>query len=130
MGFNLDRRMYDLLRCMPTIPGASAPSAARRCDRVGGMSDDTLAEDTDITMALHRAGWRVVYAENARAWTEAPATVAAAVVAALPLELRHHAGDVEAPPARSSNGAPPAASAASACRCRPLPGRRPAARAR
>ena len=22
MGFNLDRRMYDLLRCMPTIPGA------------------------------------------------------------------------------------------------------------
>ncbi|CAM5529643.1 Cellulose synthase/poly-beta-1,6-N-acetylglucosamine synthase-like glycosyltransferase OS=Streptomyces griseomycini OX=66895 GN=FHS37_001742 PE=4 SV=1 [Streptomyces griseomycini] len=22
MGFNLDRRMYDVLRCMPTIPGA------------------------------------------------------------------------------------------------------------
>ena len=39
------------------------------------MSDDTLAEDTDITMALHRDGWRVVYAENARAWTEAPESV-------------------------------------------------------
>ena len=39
------------------------------------MSDDTLAEDTDVTMALHRDGWRVVYAENARAWTEAPETV-------------------------------------------------------
>jgi cellulose synthase/poly-beta-1,6-N-acetylglucosamine synthase-like glycosyltransferase len=39
------------------------------------MSEDTLAEDTDVTMALHRAGWRVVYAENARAWTEAPETV-------------------------------------------------------
>ncbi|AOR33983.1 hypothetical protein BFF78_25655 [Streptomyces fodineus] len=57
MGFNLDRRMYDVLRCMPTIPG------------------DTLAEDTDITMALHRDGWRVVYAERARAWTEAPESV-------------------------------------------------------
>ena len=39
------------------------------------MSDDTLAEDTDITMALHRDGWRVVYAEKARAWTEAPESV-------------------------------------------------------
>ena len=39
------------------------------------MSDDTLAEDTDLTMAMHRAGWRVVYEETARAWTEAPATL-------------------------------------------------------
>jgi cellulose synthase/poly-beta-1,6-N-acetylglucosamine synthase-like glycosyltransferase len=39
------------------------------------MSDDTLAEDTDITIAMHRDGWRVVYAENARAWTEAPESV-------------------------------------------------------
>ena len=61
------------------------------------MSEDTLAEDTDITMAMHRAGWRVVYAENARAWTEAPGVRPAAVVAALPLVVRHHAGDLEAP---------------------------------
>ncbi|MGO4419091.1 glycosyltransferase family 2 protein, partial [Streptomyces sp. MCAF7] len=42
---------------------------------VGGMSADTLAEDTDITIALHRAGWRVVYQDSACAWTEAPGTV-------------------------------------------------------
>lgn len=75
MGFNLDRRMYDLLRCMPTIPGAVGAFRRTALERVGGMSDDTLAEDTDITMALHRDGWRVVYAENARAWTEAPESV-------------------------------------------------------
>ncbi|WP_405784225.1 glycosyltransferase [Streptomyces sp. NBC_00859] len=75
MGFNLDRRMYDVLRCMPTIPGAVGAFRRTALDRVGGMSEDTLAEDTDITMALHRDGWRVVYAENARAWTEAPETV-------------------------------------------------------
>ncbi|MET9763051.1 glycosyltransferase [Streptomyces sp. NPDC006372] len=75
MGFNLDRRMYDVLRCMPTIPGAVGAFRRSALERVGGMSDDTLAEDTDITMALHRDGWRVVYAENARAWTEAPETV-------------------------------------------------------
>jgi peptidoglycan/xylan/chitin deacetylase (PgdA/CDA1 family)/glycosyltransferase involved in cell wall biosynthesis len=72
MGFNLDRRMYDLMRCMPTIPGAIGAFRRQALTDVGGMSDDTLAEDTDVTMALHRAGWDVVYAEHARAWTEAP----------------------------------------------------------
>ncbi|MEU4133448.1 bifunctional polysaccharide deacetylase/glycosyltransferase family 2 protein [Streptomyces wuyuanensis] len=75
MGFNLDRRMYDVLRCMPTIPGAVGAFRREALERVGGMSDDTLAEDTDITMAIHRDGWRVVYAERARAWTEAPESV-------------------------------------------------------
>ncbi|MFC9946327.1 bifunctional polysaccharide deacetylase/glycosyltransferase family 2 protein [Streptomyces pratensis] len=75
MGFNLDRRMYDLLRCMPTIPGAIGAFRRQAVLEVGGMSEDTLAEDTDITIALHRAGWRVVYAEHARAWTEAPASL-------------------------------------------------------
>ncbi|MFJ8195330.1 glycosyltransferase [Streptomyces sp. NPDC096152] len=75
MGFNLDRRMYDILRCMPTIPGAVGAFRRSTLEQVGGMSHDTLAEDTDITMALHRAGWRVVYAEKARAWTEAPESV-------------------------------------------------------
>ncbi|WSP86835.1 glycosyltransferase [Streptomyces sp. NBC_01235] len=75
MGFNLDRRMYDVLRCMPTIPGAVGAFRRTALDRVGGMSDDTLAEDTDITMAIHRDGWHVVYAEKARAWTEAPESV-------------------------------------------------------
>ncbi|MFI2783195.1 glycosyltransferase [Streptomyces sp. ALB3] len=75
MGFNLDRRMYDLLGCMPTIPGAVGAFRRDALDRIGGMSEDTLAEDTDVTMALHRDGWRVVYAEDARAWTEAPESV-------------------------------------------------------
>ncbi|MFJ2113900.1 MULTISPECIES: bifunctional polysaccharide deacetylase/glycosyltransferase family 2 protein [unclassified Streptomyces] len=75
MGFNLDRRMYDTLGCMPTIPGAVGAFRREALKRVGGMSEDTLAEDTDITMAIHRDGWRVVYAERARAWTEAPESV-------------------------------------------------------
>ncbi|MFF9315068.1 bifunctional polysaccharide deacetylase/glycosyltransferase family 2 protein [Streptomyces sp. NPDC014748] len=75
MGFNLDRRMYDLLGCMPTIPGAIGAFRRDAVLQVGGMSEDTLAEDTDITIALHRAGWRVVYQEHARAWTEAPGSL-------------------------------------------------------
>ncbi|MET8855677.1 glycosyltransferase [Streptomyces sp. NPDC004579] len=75
MGFNLDRRMYDLLRCMPTIPGAIGAFRRDAVLDVGGMSEDTLAEDTDITIAMHRAGWRVVYQEHAKAWTEAPGSL-------------------------------------------------------
>ena len=75
IGFNLDRRVYDVLRCMPTVPGALGAFRRSAVLRVGGVSEDTLAEDTDLTMALERDGWRIVYEERALAWTEAPATV-------------------------------------------------------
>ncbi|MET9676910.1 bifunctional polysaccharide deacetylase/glycosyltransferase family 2 protein [Streptomyces sp. NPDC006482] len=75
IGFNLDRRMYDVLECMPTVPGAIGAFRRDALVGVGGVSEDTLAEDTDLTMALCRAGWRVVYEESAIAWTEAPSTV-------------------------------------------------------
>jgi len=75
MGFNLDRRLYDVLRCMPTVPGAIGAFRREALADAGGVSGATLAEDTDLTLAVGRAGWRVVYEENARAWTEAPATL-------------------------------------------------------
>ncbi len=75
IGFNLDRRMYDVLRCMPTVPGAIGAFRRRAVVDLGGVGTDTLAEDTDLTMALLRAGWRVTYEERAIAWTEAPATI-------------------------------------------------------
>jgi cellulose synthase/poly-beta-1,6-N-acetylglucosamine synthase-like glycosyltransferase/peptidoglycan/xylan/chitin deacetylase (PgdA/CDA1 family) len=77
IGFNLDRRMFDVLQCMPTVPGAIGAFRREALDAVGGVTDDTLAEDTDLTMAICRAGYRVVYAPDARAWTEAPATLGA-----------------------------------------------------
>ncbi|MGW2448550.1 hypothetical protein ACWCSW_31250, partial [Streptomyces sp. NPDC001675] len=42
----VDERGYDdilLLRCMPTIPGAVGAFRRSALERVGGMSDDTLA---------------------------------------------------------------------------------------
>jgi cellulose synthase/poly-beta-1,6-N-acetylglucosamine synthase-like glycosyltransferase len=75
VGFNLDRRFFDLAGCMPTVPGAIGAFRREALADVGGVSDDTLAEDTDLTMAIVRAGWRVVYEERAVAWTEAPASL-------------------------------------------------------
>ena len=75
IGFNLDRRMYDVLQCMPTVPGAIGAFRREALEAVGGVSAATLAEDTDLTMAICRAGWRVIYVPAACAWTEAPATL-------------------------------------------------------
>jgi cellulose synthase/poly-beta-1,6-N-acetylglucosamine synthase-like glycosyltransferase/peptidoglycan/xylan/chitin deacetylase (PgdA/CDA1 family) len=77
VGFNLDRRMYDLLLCMPTVPGAIGAFRRTALEAVGGVSTDTLAEDTDLTMAVNRAGYRVVYEQRAVAWTEAPSSLSA-----------------------------------------------------
>ena len=63
------------MECMPTVPGAIGAFRRDALMGVGGVSEDTLAEDTDLTMALCRAGWRVVYEESAIAWTEAPASL-------------------------------------------------------
>jgi cellulose synthase/poly-beta-1,6-N-acetylglucosamine synthase-like glycosyltransferase/peptidoglycan/xylan/chitin deacetylase (PgdA/CDA1 family) len=72
MGSNLDRRMFDVMQCVPTIPGAIGAYRRAALIDVGGISTDTLAEDTDLTMSLWRANWRVVCEETAVAWTEAP----------------------------------------------------------
>ncbi|MGR6320586.1 bifunctional polysaccharide deacetylase/glycosyltransferase family 2 protein [Micromonospora soli] len=72
IGFSLDRRLYDTLHCMPTVPGALGAFRREAVLAAGGLSRATLAEDTDLTMGIHRAGWRVVYEEGAIARTEAP----------------------------------------------------------
>ena len=77
IGFNLDRRVYDVLGCMPTVPGAVGAFRRRAIEEVGMFSSDTLAEDTDVTIALGRAGWHVAYEAHAVAHTEAPATLRA-----------------------------------------------------
>ncbi len=77
IGFNLDRRMYQVLQMTPTVPGAVGAFRRDALAEVGGVPGDTLAEDTDLTLAIGRTGRRVVYAEDARAWTEAPSTLTA-----------------------------------------------------
>jgi peptidoglycan/xylan/chitin deacetylase (PgdA/CDA1 family)/GT2 family glycosyltransferase len=74
IGFNIDRRVQDAWGVITTVPGAIGAYRRAALTGVGGVSDDTLAEDTDLTITLGRAGWRVVYQPTARAWTDAPAS--------------------------------------------------------
>ena len=74
-GFNLDRRAYDLWNCITVAPGAISALRRRALEGAGGFNPDTLAEDTDLTLTLHKRGWRIRYAADAVAYTEAPETV-------------------------------------------------------
>ncbi len=74
-GFNLDRRAYTRWNCMTVVPGAISAIRKSAIDDAGGLSLETLAEDTDLTLALHKRGQRMVYVPEAIAWTEAPETV-------------------------------------------------------
>ena len=75
VGFNLDRRAYTRWNCITVLPGAISAIRKQAIDRAGGLSLDTLAEDTDLTLSLHKQQLRSVYVPGAVAWTEAPETV-------------------------------------------------------
>ena len=71
-GFNLDRRAYSEWNCITVAPGAISALRKSALEDAGGFSLDTLAEDTDLTLCLHKKGYRIDYAPEAMAWTEAP----------------------------------------------------------
>jgi cellulose synthase/poly-beta-1,6-N-acetylglucosamine synthase-like glycosyltransferase len=47
-----------------TVPGAVGAFRRSALTGVGGVSDDTLAEDTDLTHRDRPPGWRVVQRAN------------------------------------------------------------------
>jgi cellulose synthase/poly-beta-1,6-N-acetylglucosamine synthase-like glycosyltransferase len=71
-GFNLDRRAYNRWECITVVPGAISALRKDAINEAGGLSLETLAEDTDLTLSLHRHRQRIVYVPGAIAWTEAP----------------------------------------------------------
>ena len=74
-GYNLDRRAYNRWNCLTVVPGAISAVRKDAIDKAGGLSLETLAEDTDLTLSLHKERQRIVYAPDAVAWTEAPESV-------------------------------------------------------
>ncbi|SNT06854.1 biofilm PGA synthesis N-glycosyltransferase PgaC [Geodermatophilus pulveris] len=71
----VDRAAAALLDAVMVVPGACAAWRTDAVLEAGGYSDATLAEDCDLTLMLHRHGWRVEQADDAVALTEAPETV-------------------------------------------------------
>jgi cellulose synthase/poly-beta-1,6-N-acetylglucosamine synthase-like glycosyltransferase len=72
---NLERRALAALGTLTVVPGAVGAWRRSALQALGGFPLETLAEDQDLTIAVQRAGWRVLFDPSAIARTEAPATM-------------------------------------------------------
>jgi cellulose synthase/poly-beta-1,6-N-acetylglucosamine synthase-like glycosyltransferase/peptidoglycan/xylan/chitin deacetylase (PgdA/CDA1 family)/spore germination protein YaaH len=72
---NLDRRAFSVLNCITVVPGAVGAWRRELIELAGGFDRSTLAEDADLTIAIRKLGYAVVYEDEAVALTEAPDTV-------------------------------------------------------
>jgi len=72
---NFDRRAFELLNCITVVPGAIGAFRKDAVIRSGAFTTDTLAEDCDLTMRLHRNGYKVKNCNEAISYTEAPETM-------------------------------------------------------
>ena len=75
MGQNLDRRAFAQLNCICVVPGAIGAWRRQAVLEAGGFTEETLAEDTDLTLELLKRGGQITYEERALAFTEAPETI-------------------------------------------------------
>jgi cellulose synthase/poly-beta-1,6-N-acetylglucosamine synthase-like glycosyltransferase/peptidoglycan/xylan/chitin deacetylase (PgdA/CDA1 family) len=72
---NLERRALAALGAVTVVPGAVGAWRRAALEALGGYPADTLAEDQDLTLGAQRAGWKIAFDPDARAFTEAPETV-------------------------------------------------------
>lgn len=77
IGQNVQKRALQMANALSVIPGAVGAWRKRDIVLVGGVPEDTLVEDHDLTLAILKLGRRVVYEPRAVAYTEAPRTIAA-----------------------------------------------------
>lgn len=69
---NFDRRAFELLNCITVVPGAIGAFRKEAVLKAGAFTTDTLAEDCDLTMRLHRQGYTIANCNEAISYTEAP----------------------------------------------------------
>lgn len=74
-GLNLLRSSQSYLGIINIIPGPVGIFRKSAIQQSGWYSNDTFAEDADLTLKLRVAGWKVIYEMNAIGYTEAPATI-------------------------------------------------------
>ena len=71
-GLNMPRRAQGFIAAVNIVPGPVGLFRREALTDVGGYETDTFAEDADLTLKLVAAGWKVVYEDQAIAWTQAP----------------------------------------------------------
>ncbi|GAC1534282.1 MAG: hypothetical protein NVS3B10_28090 [Polyangiales bacterium] len=79
VGQAIERRAWALLGVVSVVPGAVGAWHRDAVMELGGFGTDTLAEDCDLCITLQVNGYKVAYAPDAVALTEAPENVRALI---------------------------------------------------
>jgi len=73
-GYQVDQQARMNMRLVPQHGGTVAGVRRSALIEVGGWSEDTLAEDTDLTYRLLLGGWKTVYQNRSECYEEVPET--------------------------------------------------------
>jgi cellulose synthase/poly-beta-1,6-N-acetylglucosamine synthase-like glycosyltransferase len=71
-GYTVDQAMRGMWQLLPQFGGTVGGIRLSAMAAVGGWSQDTLAEDTDLTYRLFCGGWTVEYVDDATCYEESP----------------------------------------------------------
>jgi cellulose synthase/poly-beta-1,6-N-acetylglucosamine synthase-like glycosyltransferase len=74
-GLNMARAAQSYIRLVNIIPGPIGVFRKKALESVGYYSDDTYAEDADLTLNILTAGWKIYYEPLAKSYTQAPVTL-------------------------------------------------------
>lgn len=72
----LERGAQAFLGAITVIPGACGAWRRTAISAAGGFSSSTLAEDCDVALAIHQAGYSIAQDTTAISYTECPLTLA------------------------------------------------------
>lgn len=76
VSIHLERTAHACLGAIMIVPGACGAWRKDAVLAAGGYSKGTLAEDCDLTLAVHKAGYRVIQDNSAVGYTEVPLKLA------------------------------------------------------
>lgn len=74
-GLNMVRSAQSYVRLVNIIPGPIGIFRKKTLQEVNNYSNDTFAEDADLTLKILAKGWKIYYEPEAVSYTEAPSTL-------------------------------------------------------
>ncbi|WP_431027074.1 glycosyltransferase [Lysinibacillus sp. LZ02] len=71
----LEKRAFEELNCITVVPGSNSAWRKSVVQKLGYYHKDTLAEDSELTLRILNAGYKIVYEDRAISYEECPETV-------------------------------------------------------
>lgn len=72
---NLDKRALEELNCITVVPGSNSAWRKSAMEEVGFYHNDTLAEDSELTLRILNAGYKINFDDRAVSYEECPETI-------------------------------------------------------